>query len=80
MSATALEQLGQLKDALQTTLINRSGLYDQMEANDKNVAGIQNTLQGIELGKKIAAEEATIELEEANRLAEQDEPVDPITE
>lgn len=69
-SAAVVEQVN-----LQLTqvLVQRSGLYDQMESSDKTLAALRNTLSGIELGKKVAAEAARA----AQKEAEPKDPLDP---
>lgn len=60
----ATQKLENLNTAVRNALIQRAGLYDNMEGSDKNISALQNTIAGVALGREIAAEEV-----EAARVA-----------
>lgn len=62
----------QIAKGLTDALVARTNLYAQSETSDRNIAAMQNTLAGVELGKRFAKEEA-----EALARAE-GEPKDPL--
>lgn len=55
---SAAQTIEQINKALNQSIAQRAELHDQLQANEKQVLSLRNLMQGVELGKKLAADEA----------------------
>lgn len=55
---TAAQTIDQVTKALNQSIAQRAELHDQLAANEKQVLALRNLVQGVELGKKLAADAA----------------------